>query len=146
MKKTTFLLLAASLLSAAAWLAADSLQGGAEFRLISSFDWKPATHLPPGAEYHLVREDPKTHGIQAVVRFPSGYAVPEHSHETDETIVILSGKLQVKSGGREEALDSGSYAVFPAGTRHSMSVPGWGKVLFLAATDGPYDLKASTSR
>ncbi len=146
MKRTTFLLLAASLLSASAWLAADALKGEAELRRKSSFDWKPATHLPPGAEYHLVREDPKTHGIQAVVRFPSGYAVPEHSHETDETIVILSGKLQVKSGGREEALDSGSYAVFPAGTRHSMSVPGWGKVLFLAATDGPYDLKASTSR
>lgn len=146
MKKTTFLLLAAAVLGVWARLAADPLKGGAELRLNSSFDWKPATHLPPGAEYHLVREDPKSHGIQAVVRFPSGYSVPEHSHETDETIVVLSGKLKVKSGGLEETLGPGSYAVFPAGTSHALAAQGWGKVLFLAATDGPYDLKATSSR
>jgi len=104
--------------------------------------WSPPTHLPPGAEYHLLRESPKTHGIQAVARFPAGYAVREHTHECDETFVVIRGKLWIKIGDREEVLGPGGFAVLPAGVPHALgSKTFFRKTVFVTVTDGPYDVR-----
>ena len=130
-------------LSVSLWAAAQTPSGPAVFGSPSEGDWRPPTNLPPGAEYHLVREDPATHGIQALVRFPSGYAVPAHSHSCAETLVVLKGALEVTSGTEVRTLKAGDYVVLPAETPHSLKVKGWGKTVFVAATDGAYDLKAT---
>lgn len=126
------------------WAAAQAPAPDAVFGSPAETDWRPPTHLPPGAEYHLVREDPASHGIQALVRFPSGYAVPEHAHSCAETLVVLKGRLEASSRGAVRTLTAGDYAVFPAGTPHSLKTKGWGKTVFLAATDGPYDFKPAS--
>lgn len=129
---------------AALWAAAQSPAGRVVFGSPKEGDWRPPTHLPPGAEYHLVREDPATAGIQALVRFPSGYAVGDHTHSCAETFVVLRGRLDVTAGGSTRTLGAGDYAVLPAGTAHSLKAKGWGKTVFVTTTDGPYDLKAVT--
>jgi len=93
-------------LVAAVVLAQPQLPTGREpaLKAASEMDWKPSTNLPPGAEYHLIREDPVTRGIQAVVKFPSGYSIPPHAHESDETLVVLKGKLRVRVGTVEKTL------------------------------------------
>jgi quercetin dioxygenase-like cupin family protein len=106
-------------------------------------DWKPSGSLPPGAEFHLVYEDPKTHGVQTLVRFPKGYGLPPHSHSADETILVLKGKLLIDVGGRKETLSSGAYAVLPAGTIFSLKAAGFGGADFLCAFNGPFDMKAA---
>lgn len=136
-----FIILAA--VSAGLWAAAQAPSGAVRFGSPAEADWRPPTNLPPGAEYHLVSEDPKTHGIQALVRFPSGYSVPSHSHSCTETLVVLSGKLMVSAGGLERTLGHGDYVVLPMGAPHVLRTAGWGKVLFTASTDGPYDLKST---
>ena len=103
--------------------------------------WKPSTNLPPGAEYLLIREDPATHGVQALARFPSGYAVGPHSHGYDETLVILSGKLELKADGASRVLSAGDYAVLPANLPHEMKAQGWRGVRLIVTVSGPYDLK-----
>ncbi|MFH1723627.1 MAG: cupin domain-containing protein [Elusimicrobiota bacterium] len=114
---------------------------------VKDSEWKPSTNLPPGSEYHLLREDPDTQGIQAIVRFPAGYAVPEHTHACDETFVVLKGKLWVKAGELEEVLGPGGYAVLPAGVPHELKAKTrWGKTSFLATTNAPYSLKYTGSR
>lgn len=112
-------------------------------RLVSptESDWRPPSHLPPGAEYALIAEDPVSHGIQALVRFPSGYSVPAHSHSCTETLVVMSGKLEVGLGTTTRVLKAGDYAVFPSGTEHSLKTAGWRRAVFTATTDGAYDLK-----
>jgi quercetin dioxygenase-like cupin family protein len=135
-------ILASALLTVAVvWAGAQNPAPRAVFGSPTESDWRPPTHLPPGAEYHLVREDPASHGIQALVRFPSGYAVPEHAHSCAETLIVLKGRLEVSSRGTVRVLSAGDYAAFPAGVPHSLKTKGWGKAVFVAATDGAYDLK-----
>ena len=129
------------LLSVSLWAAAQNAPGSVVFGSPRESDWRPPSNLPPGAEYHLVREDPATHGILALVRFPSGFAVPAHSHSCAETLVVLKGALEVTSGAQVRTLKAGDYVVLPAGTPHSLKVKGWGKAVFTATTDAPYDLK-----
>lgn len=134
-------LASAVLASAVVWAGAQTPAQNAVFGSPTESDWRPPTHLPPGAEYHLVREDPASHGIQALVRFPSGYSVPEHAHSCAETLIVLKGLLEVSSRGTVRTLAAGDYASFPAGVPHSLKTKGWGKTVFVAATDGAYDLK-----
>ena len=109
----------------------------------SKIDWKASGSLPPGAEYHLIYEDPKTHAVQTLVRFPKGYGLPEHSHSADETILVLKGKLVIEFAGKSETLTPGGYAVFPAGTVFSLKAAGFGGADFLAAFNGPFDMKGA---
>ncbi len=109
----------------------------------SKVDWKASGSLPPGAEYHLVYEDPKTHAVQTMVRFPKGYGLPPHSHTADETILVLKGKLVLELAGKNETLTAGGYAVLPAGTVFSLKAAGFGGADFLAAFNGPFDMKGA---
>lgn len=131
----------AAFLSAALWAGAQPPLGNVVFGNPKDGDWRPPTNLPTGAEYVLVREDPATHGIHALVRFPSGYAVPSHSHSCSETLVVLKGRLEVSAGGAVRTLSAGDYVVLPAGTAHALKTKGWGRAVFTATTDAPYDLK-----
>ncbi|MBI5598072.1 MAG: cupin domain-containing protein [Elusimicrobia bacterium] len=139
MKGTWSVVVAA--LSLALSVAAAQAPGPARLVSPAESDWRPPSNLPPGAEYVLIAEDPVTHGIQALVRFPSGYSVPAHSHSCTETLVVMSGKLAVGLGGRTRVLKAGDYAVFPSGTEHSLRTAGWRRAVFTATTDGAYDLK-----
>ncbi len=107
----------------------------------AEMDWKPSTNLPPGAEYHVVREDPATHGVQVVVKFPSGYTIPPHSHESDETLVVLRGKIKVRAGKDERTLEASDYALLPAGVEHELTVKGFKTCWVLVTTAGPFSVK-----
>lgn len=107
----------------------------------AEIDWKASGSLPPGAEYHLVREDPITHGVQILVRFPAGYSLPEHAHASDETLVVLKGKLLVTEGGTSTTLGPGSYALFPAGRAHALAAKGWNGCELLVSMAGAFDIK-----
>ena len=107
----------------------------------SEIDWKASGSLPPGAEYHLLYENPATHAVQTLVRMPKGYSLPKHSHEHDETILVLRGKVILDFAGKSEALTAGGYAVIPAGTEFALKAAGFGGADFLAAFAGPFDMK-----
>ena len=107
----------------------------------SHVDWKASGSLPPGAEYHLIYEDPKTHAVQTLVRLPRGYSLPAHAHSADETILVLKGKLILEFAGKRETLTSGGYAVIPSGTSFKLKAAGFGGTDFLAAFNGPFDMK-----
>lgn len=110
-------------------------------RPASKIDWKASGSLPPGAEYHLIYEDPKTHAVQTLVRFPRGYELTPHYHTADETILMLKGKLVIGIADRSETLTAGGYAVIPGGTTFTLKAAGFGGAEFLAAFNGPFDMK-----
>ena len=142
MKRLHLALVVVAAGSLALW-AQSNLPTGRELtvKTPSDFDWKPSTNLPPGAEYHLIREDPATRGIQAVVRFPSGYSFGSHACDADETIVVLKGKLAVKTGDVERVLEPGGYAAIPAGLEHEFTVKSWGSCWYLLTTAGPFKIR-----
>lgn len=57
--------------------------------------WGPAPPLlPKGAEIAVIDGDPTKAAPYAVrLRFPAHYAIPAHSHPTDEHVVVTSGAL-----------------------------------------------------
>lgn len=121
--------------------AASQAPGGARLVSPAESDWRPPSNLPPGAEYILISEDAATHGIQALVRFPAGFSLPAHAHSCTETLVVVSGKLEVTAAGEKRVLRAGDFAVLPAGAEHSLRAAGWRRAVFTATTDGAYDLK-----
>lgn len=106
-------------------------------------EWKISGSLPPGAEYHLIYEDPGTHAVQMLVRFPKDYLLAAHSHSHDETILVLKGKLEIEIGDKTTVLKSGAYAMFPAGSTHALKSKG--KCELLVSLNGPFDAKGLPS-
>ena len=70
--------------------------------------------LPEGAEIAVLLGNPAEEGPYVFrIRFPAGYAVPPHTHPTDESITVTSGEFGIAMG---EALDRGAASLLPAGS------------------------------
>jgi quercetin dioxygenase-like cupin family protein len=71
--------------------------------------WSPAPPLlPKGAEIEVLDGDPTKPVLYAVrLKFPAHYAIPAHSHPTDEHVVVTSGSLVFGMG---DVLDKHSRA------------------------------------
>ena len=132
------LLLLAAAAASGAWAQTPVLQNHA------GIDWKVSSTLPgdpTSHEYVLIYEHKTTHAIETLVRFAKGFALPPHSHSSDETLVLLKGKLEVSIGGDRTVLKPGDYAVIPAGTVHSLKNVGWSRLEMVASFSGPLDFK-----
>jgi hypothetical protein len=89
--------------------------------------WGPAPPmLPDGAQIALLAGDP-TKAIPYAIRlkFPANYAIPAHSHPTDEHVVVTSGALTfgmgdrlIKGAAANKTLAVGGFALMPANMNH----------------------------
>ena len=89
--------------------------------------WGPAPPmLPAGAQIAVLSGDPSKSAPYSVrLKFPANYAIPAHSHPTDENVVVVSGavtfgmgdKLDKKAAGNK-TLGVGGYALASAGMHH----------------------------
>jgi quercetin dioxygenase-like cupin family protein len=80
--------------------------------------------LPPGAQIAVLSGNP----MQAVpytirLKFPANYAIPAHSHPTDENVTVVSGQLFMGMGTKLDkttatSLKVGGYALMPANANH----------------------------
>ena len=122
-------------------VAADLAPAAPIVKSARKIDYHASGSLPPGAEYHLMYEDKTTHAISTLVRMPSGYFLPPHSHRFDELLFILKGKLILSFNGREQTLNVGDYAVIPAETDFTMRAMGFSGAQFIASFNGPFDVK-----
>jgi quercetin dioxygenase-like cupin family protein len=82
--------------------------------------------LPSGAQIAVLSGDPtKAVPYSVRLKFPANYAVPAHSHPTDENVVVVSGALTfgmgdklTKGAGANKTLPAGGYALAPANVNH----------------------------
>ena len=80
--------------------------------------------LPPGAEIAVLAGDPgKAAPYTVRLKFPANYAIPAHSHPTDENVVVVSGGLYMGMGNKldpaaGQLLGVGGFALMPAGANH----------------------------
>lgn len=117
--------------------------------------------LLAGVQIAVLSGDP-TKSVAYTVRrkFPANYAIPAHSHPTDEKVVVTSGALSfgvgdklVKGGTDNKTLSSGGYALMPANMNHfayttqetTVILFGTGPVefKFVNAADDPRNAKKS---
>ena len=109
--------------------AAVSVSAQSHSHVIASLkdaEWGPAPPmLPPGAQIAVLSGDPTKSVPYAVrLRFPANYAIPAHSHPTDENVVVVTGSLTFGMGDKlskeptNKALPAGGYALMPANMHH----------------------------
>jgi quercetin dioxygenase-like cupin family protein len=123
----------ASVMTAAAILCGGSLatlsaQGHAHvIQTPTEAQWGPAPPLiPPGAQIAVLSGDPMKAVPYAIrLKFPANYAIPAHSHPTDENVVVVSGALTfgmgeklAKGAAANKTLPPGGYALMPANMNH----------------------------
>src|SRR6478672_8993943 len=81
--------------------------------------WGPAPPmLPAGAQIAVLSGNP-TQAVPYTVRlkFPAHYAIPAHSHPTDEHVVVVSGALtfgmgdSLTKGAANKTLSTGGFAL-----------------------------------
>ena len=94
---------------------------------LSDAQWGPAPPMVPvGAEIAVLAGNP-TQAVPYTIRlkFPAHYAIPAHSHPTDENVVVVSGAVTFGMGdklNREEpknkTLTVGGFALMPANMNH----------------------------
>jgi quercetin dioxygenase-like cupin family protein len=90
-------------------------------------NWGPAPPMiPSGAQMAVLAGDPTKSGAYAVrLRFPANFAMPAHSHPTDENVVVTSGAVTWGMGDKlnkgdasNRTLPVGGFAQMPAGVNH----------------------------
>ena len=90
-------------------------------------NWAPAPPmLPPGAQMAVLAGDPTKPAAYAVrLKFPANYAIPAHSHPTDENVVVTSGEVTWgmgdrlnKGGASNKTLPVGGFSLMPANVNH----------------------------
>ncbi len=82
--------------------------------------------LPAGAQIAIVSGDPGKNAPYTVrLKFPAHYAIPAHSHPTDENVAVVSGALTLGMGDKLDkqaagnaTLGPGAYALAPSGMNH----------------------------
>ncbi len=116
----------------AAMLAAGSVsivagQGSAHvLQTPKDVKWGPAPPmLPAGAQIAVLAGDPgKSAPYTIRLRFPANYAIPAHSHPTDEHVVVVAGALSFGMGDKltktstNKTLAVGGFALMPANMNH----------------------------
>ncbi len=126
MKITMSLITAAAILSGGA-LIGVSAQGSHIIQGPGEAQWGPAPPmLPAGAQIAVLSGDPTKAAAYAVrLKFPANYAIPAHSHPTDENVVVVTGGLTlgmgdklVKRAASVKTLGPGGYALMPANMNH----------------------------
>lgn len=113
---------------------------------VSEAKWGPAPPmLPAGAEVAVVSGDPsKTGSFVLRLRFPANYAIPAHSHPTDENVVVVSGSLFVGMGDKldraaGQAVVPGGFVSLPEHMNHYAYTKSASTILLYA--QGPFDFK-----
>ena len=145
----------ASVLTAAAILTASSgatVRAQAHAHVLSTpaeAKWGPAPPLvPPGAQIAVLAGDPgKPAPYTLRFKFPAAYAIPAHSHPTDENVVIISGALTfgmgdtlAKGAAGNKTLKAGGYALMPANMNH-FSYTTTEETTLVLYGQGPVDFK-----
>src|SRR5262245_430761 len=125
--------------------------------------WGPAPPmLPAGAQIAVLAGDPtKSTAYTIRLKFPANYAIPAHSHPTDEHVVVTSGAVTfgmgdklAKGAASNKTRAPGGFALMPANMNHfayttqetTIVLYGQGPVEFKYVNPSDDPRKASTTR
>ena len=118
-------------------------------QLPAEAQWGPVPPLlPAGAQIALLAGNP-TQAVPYTIRlkFPANYAIPAHSHPTDENVVVISGMLTFGMGDKldkqrsdNKSLTSGGFALMPANMNH-FAYTGAKETTIVLYGQGPVEFK-----
>jgi quercetin dioxygenase-like cupin family protein len=66
----------------------------------------------------ILREDPRTHATQLLIRVPKQLHVPMHWHSANETHTVIRGNWAFEHDGKRDELGPGGFNYIPAKMPH----------------------------
>jgi quercetin dioxygenase-like cupin family protein len=88
----------------------------------------------------LLHEDPKTGGMDLLVRYPAGKKLNAHWHSVTERMVLLEGKMSVKLGDAAATeVVPGGVMIAPPKQAHQLTCTSTTRCTFYVAWDGKLD-------
>ena len=127
MKAVLFTVCAAAILCGGSQMAVQAQTSNHVIATQEEAQWGPAPPLiPPGAQIAVLAGNPMGAGAYTIrIKMPANYAIPAHSHPTDENVVVVSGALTfgmgdklAKDAGSNKTLPPGGFALMPANMNH----------------------------
>src|ERR1700689_3096480 len=119
--KTALSVIAGAAILCGSFVTAKAQSDGHVVSKLQEAQWGPAPPvLPAGAEIAVLAGNPMGNGPYSVrLKFPANYAIPAHSHPTDENVVVVSGTVYMGMGdkldkGTGHAIGVGGFAMMPA--------------------------------
>src|SRR4029453_8549547 len=118
---------AAAILAGGAYTAIRAQSHNHVIQTLHEAQWGPAPPIvPAGAQIVVLSGDPSKAAPYSVrLRFPANYAIPAHSHPTDENVVVASGALTfgmgdklAKGAATNKTLPVGGFAMMPGKMNH----------------------------
>jgi len=145
-KTTTFLIVVTLAAGAGAAAAEQAAPAKAAAKKGEAVLWPAAdikwTSDPGGSgvQTAVAWGDPKTGAHGTFVKFPAGTQVPLHHHSAEHKGVVVSGTVVIgPEGGTAKELGPGSYALVPAGLKHTTSCKAGGDCTLFVLLSGPDD-------
>lgn len=107
--------------------------------------WSPlqVDGLPNGAEIAVLRGDLAKGDAEALLRFPPGYKVPNHSHTSDELYMWISGAFTlVAHDGTRTEFSGPTYISFPGNAPpHGLECGSAAPCLLYVKLSRPFDIQ-----
>jgi mannose-6-phosphate isomerase-like protein (cupin superfamily) len=148
MKKLVLAVAAAAVLSIGLSKGLQAQSQGDVIQTANEVQWGPAPPLlPAGAEIAVLAGNPMKDVPYTIrLKFPANYAIPAHSHPTDEHVVVVSGALTFGMGDKltkdasNKTLPVGGFALMPANMNHFAYTTGQETTIILYG-QGPVEFK-----
>ena len=122
-----------------------ALAQGHVMQTVGEAKWGPAPPMvPKGAQIAVLAGNPTAAGAYTVrLKFPANYAIPAHSHPTDENVAVVSGALYMGMGDKLDTsalhdFPVGSYIAMPKKMRHFAMAKG--ETIVQVSAMGPFVL------
>jgi quercetin dioxygenase-like cupin family protein len=111
---------------------------------LSTANWTHENGAVAGSEGVMLHADPKTGGMDLLVRFPAGHVIAPHFHDSNERVIVVEGQLTLRRAGADAALadtaiDTGGFAFLPAREVQRLSCSSKTRCSFYLMWDGKPD-------
>lgn len=86
-----------------------------------ALQWAPCPDfIPKGCEIAMLRGEPGKDNLDVYFKVPADFTIPHHFHTSQERMVLVSGKLDVKYDNHDKVtVNVGEFAYGPAKLPHS---------------------------
>jgi quercetin dioxygenase-like cupin family protein len=103
---------------------------------LATADWSREKGAVAGSEGAMLHTDPKTGGMDLLVRFPGGHIIAPHFHDSNERIVVVEGSLTLRREGADTTIEIGGFAFLPAREVQRLSCSSKTRCTFYLMWDG----------
>lgn len=111
--------------------------GGSVVMTKADLKWKD---LGDGIAAAPVSGDMATGASRFFLKYPAGLVTPNHHHDADHHVTLMSGMVMLTVGGKEYHLMPGDYFALTDKVPHVAKVEGSEEAVFFIQADGPWNV------